>query len=94
MIAACLIVLIVLVTLCIGYYLGYFHVKVMTILKKLNNPVEKVEVGPTPGLYHTPNENKAYNDIDKKVGAVMPKTPQVLEWEEQERIRKMNEASV
>lgn len=90
-------IIVTILTLCLGYIIGYNFREIKEAINKLNEKLkvnEPVEVGPTPGLYHKPNENKVLNDMHKKVGAVQPKSPQLLEFEEQERIRKMNEASV
>lgn len=94
MILACLIIMETLLVLLTGYLIGYNHRYIMRTLKKLQKPIEKAEVGAI-NPYHVVNENKVFNDMDKKrVGAVLPKSPQLLEWEEQEAIRKMNETSV
>lgn len=92
MILASLIALIVLISLIIGYFVGFYHAKVENILKKLQKPIEHAETGPTPGLYHEVNEFKAINN-NKNVGPVLPKEPGLLEWEEQERIREANNRS-
>ncbi len=80
------------------FFAGYFSREIKEAINKLNEKLhvnEPVEVGPTPGLYHRPNENKVLNDMhSKKVGAVMPKSPELLEFEEQERIKKMNGVSL
>jgi hypothetical protein len=46
---------------------------------------QKPEVGVTPGLYQRANEHNV--NQAGKTGLVTPKTPQQLEWEEQERLR-------
>ena len=46
---------------------------------------QKPEVGATPGSYHKANENNV--NQAGETGLVTPKTPQQLEWEEQERLR-------
>jgi methyl coenzyme M reductase subunit C-like uncharacterized protein (methanogenesis marker protein 7) len=83
-----------LLILAIGFAVGYFSreikEKFAELQKRLDEP--PVEVGPT-NPYHDIDENKVYNN-DKSVGAVLPKTPQLLEFEEQEKLKKMNQASL
>ena len=82
-------ILIALVALTLGYYVGFNSREVRNKLERLMRKVEeKREVGPTAGSYYRPNENAPLNN-SSKVGAVLPKSPNLIEWEEQERIRKM-----
>ena len=74
------------------FFLGHYLREVKDTLKKLERPVEKAEVGPT-NPYHKIDENKMLNN-KKNVGAVLPKTPGLLEWEEQEAIRKLTGANL
>lgn len=72
--------------LIIGLLLGYNVWKVRDIatkIKKMNDI--KPDVGITPGLYQRANENNV--NQAGETGLVSPKTPQQLEWEEQERLR-------
>jgi hypothetical protein len=83
-----------LLILAIGFTTGYFSreikEKFTELQKRLDEPT--VEVGPT-NPYHDIDENAVYNN-DKSVGGVLPKSPALLEWEEQEAIKKMNSASL
>lgn len=74
--------------LIIGFLLGYNESRILTLVDKLKdmNKKAKPEVGITPGAYHKANENNVNQGGD--TGLVMPKTPQRLEWEEQERLRR------
>jgi hypothetical protein len=83
------------VCLGLGFYLGYAFKDVKEQLKRLweaHNalPEPVVEIGATPGVYHTADPKKV-NDPETNTGAVVPKTPARLEFEEQQRIMKMQE---
>jgi hypothetical protein len=55
-------------------------------LKKIR-PEKKPEIGVTNGVYGEVNEFNT--NQDGNVGLVETKTPQLLEWEENERLREM-----
>lgn len=70
-----------------SYFLGRTDQAIFTRLKKLED--KKPEVGATKASYGSVNEymvNQA-----GQTGLVMPKTPQQLEWEEQEQLKKAQE---
>lgn len=71
-----------------GGTIGYEASVIKELSKKLQErPV--VEAGATKGEYGPVNEYMV-NQPDKGTGLVMPKTPQQLEWEEEEQLRKAN----
>lgn len=67
----------------VGFMMGFFYRKIDDRLKILE--ARKPETGVTPGSYHRANENNV--NQAGETGFVTPKTPQRLEWEEQERLR-------
>lgn len=72
----------------IGILLGYNESRILALIDKIKdmNKKTKPEVGITPGEYKRANENNV--NQGGETGLVMPKTPQRLEWEEQERLRR------
>lgn len=84
----------IILLIAVGFLFGYFFRElrdhILDIWDKVFEEKEPpVEVGPTYGAYHQANENLV-NDEAKKTGPVIPKSPALLEFEEQERIRSMN----
>jgi len=78
-----------LIFLVIGLLIGVIYRTVFDFIKEMRTKLEEVrpEVGATPASYGPTNEfnvNQA-----GPTGLVVPKTPQQLEWEEQEILRKM-----
>lgn len=72
--------------LIVGLVLGYIAKDIKAVTHEIKARIDtKPEVGITGGLYHQPNENNVNQGGD--TGFVSPKTPQLLEWEEQERLR-------
>lgn len=70
--------------LIIGLALGYEYRVLRDFMREMERKHPKPETGITPGLYHKANENKTQ---DGETGFVSPKTPELLEWEESERLR-------
>lgn len=72
----------------IGGFIGYFERDSREKIKQLQRQVKEkpVEVGATPAVYGKVNEYAANQSGD--VGISEPKTPQQLEWEEQEALEK------
>jgi hypothetical protein len=69
----------------IGTLAGYFYRDIKEQLKALKNKViEKAEVGVTPASY---GEVKGNTNTDTPVGVVEAKTPEMLEFESQEKLR-------
>lgn len=71
------------VSLAVGYLYRDLRDAVKVLQKKL--PQDN-EIGATPASY---GPVKGYTDSDKDIGLVSPKTPQQLEFEENERLKKM-----
>lgn len=73
--------------LLVGLLLGYYYRTLRDFIREVESRQvkEKPEVGVTPGLYQRANENNV--NQGGETGLVSPKTPQQLEWEEQERLR-------
>ena len=69
----------------VGYMERDFRDKVKKLEKKLDEPKE--EVGTVGGEYGKVNQ---FSTNNSPVGLVEPKTPEQLEWEEQERLRQAN----
>lgn len=74
--------------LLIGLILGYTYRDLRDFVREVRDkPDNKPETGVTPGLYH-----KAYEGAVNQggeTGFVSPKTPQLLEFEENERLKEM-----
>lgn len=70
-----------------GYFWGCEHRRILEVIKKLENP--KQEVGATKSSYGPVNEYKV--NQAGPTGLVMPKTPQQLEYEEAEQLKKAQE---
>lgn len=77
------------VFLIVGFALGYYYRTMRDFMREVESRFEKQkpEIGITPGAYHRANENNV--NQGGNVGLVTPKTPQQLEFEEQERLREM-----
>ena len=71
------------VGLLIGY--GYRTFRDFVLQTEARFKEKPVETGVTPGLYKHANENNV--NQGGETGFTSPKTPQRLEWEEQERLR-------
>ena len=77
------------------FFVGHYYREIKERLKIIEKQLrmnQKAEVGAT-NPYHVVDENKVYNST-KKTGGVMPKSPQLLEYEEQQEIMKMNQTSL
>lgn len=72
--------------LIIGLLMGYFYRNLRDSIKELQKKQPKPDIGVTPASYGPTfhKENQSGN-----VGLVTPKTPQQMEWEEQERLKEM-----
>lgn len=77
-----------LILVIMAFFMGFFYREVREKLIELTEKLEKVEpkVGATDASYG-PVFQTANQPGD--IGLVEPKTAQRLEWEEQERLRKM-----
>lgn len=90
MINIVLVVVSIAVLLVLAFYAGLY-------IRDLNDKIDRLSEAqkpePTPavtlGAYRSVNEN-AVNKEDNLVGLVTPKSPQLLEFEEQEELRKMS----
>jgi hypothetical protein len=73
----------------IGFLLGYFYKDMKNKIDSLTQQIKKKEpeIGATNAAYGRVDPFRVNQDGD--VGLVEPKTAQRLEWEEQERLRKM-----
>jgi len=71
----------------IGTGVGYIYKDLTSHIKKLEKKISEPEheIGVTSGSYNAGNINRI--NQDGEVGVVEPKTPQMLEWEESERLR-------
>jgi uncharacterized protein YneF (UPF0154 family) len=93
------IVLAVIVCLLAGFFLGYYLREIKQLMVKLFSelpePPPPIEVGVVQGSLHEPDKTPpALMDKSKKTGAVIAKSPQQIEYEEQERIRRISKVSV
>lgn len=77
-----------LITLIIGTAAGYFYRDLRDTISELRAKVDnQPATGATYGSYGPVNENHV--NQAGNTGLVVPKTPQQLEWEEQEILKKM-----
>lgn len=78
------------VCLLMGYFYRDIKDKIVDLWEHQKNimPPPPPEVGVIPGAYHHVEE-QVRQDNTKKTGAVIAKSPQLLEYEEQQRIRKL-----
>lgn len=75
--------------LLVGLALGYYYRTMRDFICEVESRFDrqKPEVGVTPGLYAEPTLNHV--NQAGTTGLVTPKTPQMLEFEEQERLREL-----
>ena len=76
--------LLIIVAFAAGVGLGKYDQKLKQEIKGLHDKMDKQEVGPTQGSYGNVN---SLTMTPTATGAVRPKTPEQLEWEEAERLR-------
>lgn len=80
--------------LLVGIFIGYIYRDIKDRIAKLWEHQKSIvsasppEVGVIPGAYHHVEE-QVRQDNTKKTGTVIAKSPQLLEYEEQQRIRKL-----
>lgn len=81
--------------LIVGLLIGYFERsgrdKLAEMTKRLPE-AEKTATGATDASYGSVNEHAGNQDGD--VGISEPRTPQQLAWEEQERLKRLNEGVI
>lgn len=93
-------VLTAIVCLLTGFFIGYYlkQIKDLTVklFSELPEPAAPIEVGVVQASLHEPQHQQLepLMDANKKTGAVIAKSPQQLEYEEQERVRKISKVSV
>lgn len=86
-----LITALTLLLLSIGGCVGYFFRDIQDRVKRLENAQVKNKPGVTFGSYRKADELAPTNrPLDKKSGVVIPKTPQKIEWDEQQERLKQN----
>jgi uncharacterized protein YneF (UPF0154 family) len=92
-------VLTAIVCLLTGFFIGYYLKQIKDLMVKLFSelpePPPPIEVGVVQGSLHEPDKTPpVLMDKSKKTGAVIAKSPQQIEYEEQERIRRISKVSV
>ena len=79
-------VLVALLSGALFYYIGYNQAKIKAVLEA------KREIEPTPAV--TRNDprltNPNYQNNESEVGITSPKTPQLLDWEAQNELDRLN----
>ena len=69
--------------LIVGIIFGYYYRDIKDRIKKLEKRTPEPKIGVTYGSYGKVNEVANQGGV----GVFTPKTPEQLEWEEQERLR-------
>lgn len=82
-------ILVFLLSVFLGFVIGYYHRDIVERVKLLEERSKEkpVELGTTLGEYGPVNEFSRTNQ-DGPVGLVETKTPQRIEWEAQESLRR------
>jgi len=82
-----------------GYFIGRYQTNLLEQIRTLQNrPVPETPLEPEKptvvgGAYQPPREVSNAPDKKRTAGIVEPKTPQQLDWESQEELRKLEHSA-